>query len=252
MAGPSGHSPYRSIAGAAGPYAAPAPPPAPPPPPLPSVPAAREAGQRGVALLLAAAAVAAAIVGTRVSLIAGEASGSWQSAVRLEVKRSTGLQENVRYLYGVEVPLALTILETRTALARLESLTPAQGGNSSAVTIEKSVLTEILKVLDKGSDLTGADYALSDGGVDLGKRLAELRSETPAILAIDPDATQARGDNLARKAGIMSIALIPFGLCALLGAMAQAFAARRRRLLEYGVAVLVSGVAMAAAVEVLL
>ena len=71
---------------------------------------AHKGGTRTIAFLLAAVAVAAAAVGFRAASIAGEASGNWQKAVRLEVKRSTSAQETVRYLYNTEVPLAITIM----------------------------------------------------------------------------------------------------------------------------------------------
>jgi hypothetical protein len=216
-----------------------------------AVPPARK-GSLAVALLLAAAAVAAAVVGFRVASISGEASGRWQSAVRLEVKRSTSAQETVRYLYNVEVPLAITIMRARLILAELEKIPVAKGPAYTAVAIEISVQTEVLKALEPSSDLTKEAYALDGGGVDLGKRLADLRAQIPDTLKIDPDATAAPGDALAAKAVRMSLALVLFGLVGLLGALAQTFAPWRGRLLQAGTAVLLSGLALAGLVEVLL
>jgi hypothetical protein len=209
-------------------------------------------GSVAVALLLAASAVAAAVVGFRVASISGDASGRWQSAVRLEVKRSTSAQETVRYLYNVEVPLAITILRARLILAELEKIPATKEPAYTAVAIEISVQTEVLKALESSSDLTKTGYALDGGGVDLGKRLADLRAEIPDTLKIDPDATAAPGDALAAKAVKMSLALVLFGLVGLLGALAQTFAPWRQRLLRAGTAVLVSGLALAGVVEVLL
>jgi hypothetical protein len=209
-------------------------------------------GSLAVALLLAAAAVAAAVVGFRVASISGEASGRWQTAVRLEVKRSTSAQETVRYLYNTEVPLAFTIIRARLILAELEKIPVTTGPAYTAVAIEISVQTEVLKALEPSSDLTKQPYALDSGGVDLGKRLADLRAEIPDTLKIDPDATAAPGDALAAKAVKMSLALVLFGLVGLLGALAQTFVPWRRRLLQAGTAVLVSGLALAGVVEVLL
>jgi hypothetical protein len=208
-------------------------------------------GSLGVALLLAAAAVAAAIVGVRVSSVSGEASGHWQSAVRLEVKRSTSAQETVRYLYNTEVPLAITIIRARLVLQVLDQIPATMGPEYTAVAIEKSVQTEILKALEPSSDLTKPAYALADGGVDLGKRLTDLRAGTPDDLKIDPDATQVPGDALSGKVVRMSLVLVLFGVCGLLGALAQTFAPLRRRLLQAGTSVLAAGVFLAAVVEVL-
>ncbi|MGA3056469.1 MAG: hypothetical protein ABSE70_00315 [Candidatus Limnocylindrales bacterium] len=221
-------------------------------PPLLEHQPASEAGQRGVALLLAAAAVAAAVVGARVSFVSGDASGHWQSTVRLEVKRSTGAQENVRYLYETEVPVAIQILRSRLVLQKLEAIPAAQGGTSDVVAIEKSVQTEILRALEPSLDLTKPAYSLSGGGVDLGKRLADLRAAEPDILAVDPNAAQAAGNRLSNKAVLMSLALVPFGVCGMLGALAQAFASRRRVLLRSGAVTLAAGLLLALAVELAL
>jgi hypothetical protein len=214
-------------------------------------PARTEPGLLRVAFLLAAAAMLAAVVAARISMLSGEASGKWQSAVRFEVKRSAGAQETVRYLYEVEIPLAIKIFEARLIEAELEAL-PSGQDSGPAVTMEKHVQTEVLKALEPGSDLTGPAYALPSGGADLGKRLADLRAGTPDQLAIDPEGTQAQGDRLAEKAERLSLALVPFGACAFLGALAQAFAGRRRPLLWSGWGVLAVGAVVAVAVEALL
>ena len=134
----------------------------------------------------------------------------------------------------------------------LGQIPAANGPADTAVAIEKSVQTEILKALEPSSDLTKAGYAIDGGGIDLGKRLADLRAETPDDLKIDPDSVQAPGDALADKAVRMSYPLVLFGLCGLLGAMAGTFRQWSRRLVRAGGAVLVAGIALAAVVEVLL
>jgi hypothetical protein len=211
-----------------------------------------EHGSPAVAFLLAAAAIAAAIVGFRVAGLAGEASGHWQSAVRLEVKRSTGAQETVRYLYDTEIPLAITILRARLVLDELEATPASQGGSDPAVIIAESVETEVLKALEPSSDLTKVAYALAGGGVDLGKRLADLRAQTPATVTVDPESEQSPGDASATRADRMAVALIPFGITGFFGVAAHAFDRRRRPLLTLGGAALVAGIVLALIVEVLL
>jgi len=210
-----------------------------------------EHGSRAVAVLLAAAAVAAAIVGFRVAGLAGEASGHWQSAVRLEVKRSTGAQETVRYLYDTEIPLAVTILRARLVLEELTATPASQGGSDPAVIIAESVEAEVLKALEPSSDLTKVAYALAGGGVDLGKRLADLRAQASATVAVDPESAQGPGDASAARADRMAVALIPFGITGFFGVTAHAFDRRRRPLLTLGGAALVAGIVLAVIVEVL-
>jgi len=213
--------------------------------------ASSESALMRVAVLLALAAMAAAIVGARAWVYAGDASGKWQSAVRLEVKRSAGAQESVRYLYDVEMPLAIRVMEARMILARLNAL-PVGTAASQAVQIEKQVQTEVLKVFERDSILTQPGYALPSGGSNLGRGLAELRAENPDQLALDPEGARNEGDRLASKAFDLSLSLIFFGLCAFVGTLAKAFAGRRVLLLRLGWVVLGLGVLMAAAMEVLL
>jgi hypothetical protein len=70
-------------------------------------------------------------------------------------------------------------------------------------------------------------------------------------VALDPDTIQAAGDALGAKAGAMTLPLFPIGVAALLAALAQPFARRRRLLLGLGAAVLALGALAAVAVEVL-
>lgn len=165
-----------------------------PPARQPAAPA-REPGHLGVALLLATASIITAIVGTRVSLLSSEASGSWQTALRLEVKRSAGAQEIVRYLYQDELAAAIDVIRGRVTLQQLQSAAAGQTGSAKqTLEIEMSVQTEMLRALDRPAlELTKAAYALPSGGVDLGKRLADLRASEPIQLAIDPDASEAAG-----------------------------------------------------------
>ncbi len=224
-----------------------------PPPDLQPAPATPERGHIGVALLLAAVSIVAAIVGARVSFISSEGSGSWQSALRLEVKRSAGAQETVRYLYQDELPLAIDIIRGRLVLHELQSAAATQTGSTRlALEIEASLQTEILRALEPSQDLTKSTYALPSGGVDLGKRLADLRAADPAQFAIDPDASQATGDKSSEKARYMTLSLVPLGFCALLGALAQVLARQRRLLLPCGTVALAIGTVMALGMEFLL
>ena len=102
------------------------------------------------------------------------------------------------------------------------------------------------------SDLTATpQYALPSGGLDLGKRLADVRATSPDMVALDPDVIQATGDRQANRARLMVLAALPIGIAALLGVMAEPFRRRRRILLAGGAVALAIGAAMAVAVEVL-
>jgi hypothetical protein len=216
-------------------------------------PARSDRGPGMIAVLLAAAAVLAAVVGTRASIVSNDASDSWQSALRSEVKRSAAAMEDVRYLYQSELPVAIRILEARLLqTAATADAVKAGGAAKLALQVEADTQASVLEALITSSELASkADYALSSGGFDLAKRLADLRAENPDLLALDPDGLQATGDALATRANLLMLSLFPAGLGALLGAIGQPFKRRRGLLLAAGWIALGAGGAMALAVEVM-
>ena len=209
-------------------------------------------GHRGVALLLGTAAILAAIVGARASALSSDAGDAWQSALRTEVKRSASAIEDIRYLYQSELPIAIRILQSRLLVAELQSAAAAGGSTAQALTFEVGVQSGLLTAIEPSSDLAkGAPYALPSGGLDLGKRLADLRARAPDIVALDPDAAWATGDRLALHALHSTLAVIPVSIAALLGALAQPLIRRRRLLLALGSLALAAGAAVAVGAELL-
>ncbi|MGA3057784.1 MAG: hypothetical protein ABSE70_07085 [Candidatus Limnocylindrales bacterium] len=215
--------------------------------------ASPERGHGGVAILLTIAAVVAAIVGARVSMVSSAASDSWQSALRAEVKRSAGAMDDVRYLYQTELPVAIRILEARLVQGELQAAAATTTGLAGeALQVEADVQAGIASGLISSSDLAAKpDYALPSGGFDLGKRLADLRAQNPALMALDPDGLEAAGDKLAHKAELLTLALFPTSIGAFLGVLAQPFKRRRGLLLAAGSAALAAGALMALGVEAL-
>ena len=213
----------------------------------------RDGSHRGVAVLLGLAAILAAIVGVRATVLSGDASDTWQSALRTEVKRSAGALEDIRYLYQSEVPPVVTILGTRMQEAELRAAAATEtGAVADTLTREADVQANVLTAISPAYELaTHPAYALSGGGVNLGLRLSDVRNETPDLVALDPDTLQAAGDALGAKAAAMTLPLLPIGVAALFAALAQPFAGRRRLLLVAGTAVLTFGAIAAVAVEVL-
>jgi len=213
----------------------------------------RDEGHRGVAVLLGMAAILAAIVGVRATGLASDASDTWQSALRTEVKRSAAALNDIGYLYQTEVPPVVTILGTRMQEAELRAAAATETGPvADTLTREADVQASVLTAISSSYELaTDPAYALPGGGVNLGLRLADLRNQTPALLALDPDTIQAAGDALGAKAASMTLPLLPIGVAALFAALAQPFAGRRRLLLAIGAAALAVGALGAVAVEVL-
>jgi hypothetical protein len=229
----------------------------PPPPPLerPSGRQRRQPGSGPVAFVLAAAAVAAAIVGTFASIISNDASDSWQSALRTEVKRSAGALNDVSYLYLFEFPEAAQVVSARLSADALRAAGEGRGKEvAEALEAEAAVQEQIAGLLSASTPLTETSaYLLPSSGLDLGQRLADIRasgSEGPDLLALDPESLVAAGDRLGSKASLLTFALIPISLAAFLGIVAQPLRRWRARLLLGGLAALAGGSLMALIVGV--
>jgi hypothetical protein len=195
-----------------------------------------ENGTGQVAVVLAIAAVIAAIIGWQAATISSSAGDAWQSSLRTEVQRAASAQEDVRFMYGNELPVAVRLLEAQALEAAYRSAAnDATGGTKAALLVEADTQAQVAATLIKSFDLTSTgNYVLPEGGLDLAKRLADLRAKTPDMLALDPDALQATGDALANKANLMTLALLPTSLGALFGVLAQPLRKYRRDLLALG------------------
>ncbi len=214
---------------------------------------AEHESHRGVALLLGAVAILAAVVGARATALASSAGDAWQSALRTEVKRSTGALEDISYVYQTEVPVGVVVMGGRLKADELrKAAAQATGPAAASLSMEADISDGVVKAVEGSAPLvTDPAYALPNGGVDLGRRLADRRNEAPDLVALDPDALQEEGDHLGAKASSMTIALFPLGLAALFGAMAQPFGRARRLLLGAGASALGIGAAIAILVEVM-
>ncbi len=210
-------------------------------------------GYGGVAVLLAIAAVVAAIIGARASMVSSDANDSWQSALRTEVKRSAAAMNDVQTLYQSDLPTAIEVLKAQILTSELQAAEPGQSpAVQQALEVEAGVQSQLAVALSSGAELpSDSTYALPAGGYDLGKRLADIRSRNANLVALDPNSLQATGDALAQKALLLTLALIPTSLCALLGVLAQPLRRHRKALLGSGVVALAVGVVMAIGAEVL-
>lgn len=212
--------------------------------------AAADEGTGMVAVLLAVAAILAAIIGWQAASISNAAGDDWQSALRTEVKRAAAAQEDVRFVYENELPVAVRVLQAQVLERVFRSAAQsATGATKLALQVEADTQAQVAGALRPQFELTSNPaYTLSTGALDLAKRLADERSKAPAILALDPDAIQAQGDALARQANLITMTLLPIGVGALFGVLAQPLRRHRFNLLSIGWAGVIAGGALAAAV----
>jgi hypothetical protein len=208
---------------------------------------------RGLALLLAVTAAFAAVIGARASLLAGEASGNWQQAVRQEVKAAAAAVEDIRFVYGDEAAQAFRVLEATVRAEEYRAAAEqATGATRDILLAEASAQDHVRGALLASAEVAqDARYERPDGTYDLGLRLRDLRNRFPDLVALRPDDPQAAGDRVARHAINATAVTIPLGLTFVFGALAQGFPGRRRPFLAAGVATLAAGAVAAAVVELI-
>jgi hypothetical protein len=209
-------------------------------------------GSRAIATVLATAAILAALITTRASILSSDGSGDWQTGLRDEVKRSAAVQEDVRYVYQNLLPLAMTIETARARIVALRQALVDHPESTARLQLEIGTQEQVVQNLTSASPLSSrTDLALPSGGWDLGKTLADQRNQTPDLVALDPDADVAAGDIAAAKARRVTLATIPIGLGVLFAALAEPFVSWRRRLVWVATGLVGLGIVTWAVVELL-
>jgi hypothetical protein len=209
----------------------------------PAVPPRRspsgDTGSRAVAALLAVAAILAALIGARASLLGSDATSAWADVVVMEQKRSALLLGDVRSIYGGAANEALIIEAERVLAEALRAAIPS-AAPEIAVRLENEARIHdgVLQLMTTGtfsSELTSDPrYRLASGGFDLAGLLADRRAADAETIGIDPDARLADGDEAFRRQVALTALGILIGAAFLAGALAQAFRSRRRVLLAIG------------------
>jgi hypothetical protein len=206
----------------------------------------------GVAILLAAAALVAAVIGARVAFRSFTATSLWQQSVREQTKQAAAYVESLRFVYTSEEPLAFQLSEARFRAEELARVAPSlRGTDRTAVDMEQA-LQEYRSSgqLAEASTLYNDPRYQTPDGFDIAKRLADVRNEDPDLLTIDPERTRAAGNRASNHAVRLLATTIVVALAFMFGTLAQGFPGRRRMFLSVGTVVLVIGAASAAVVEV--
>lgn len=213
----------------------------------------REAApRRGVAILLALSALAAAVIGGRVAFRSFAATSLWQQSVREQTRQAAAYVETLRYAYTSEAPVAFALTEARFRSEELGKVAEGLTGLDRQVVELEQALQEYLSSgqLAAASPLFNDEKYRSPQGFDIARRLADLRAEHPDLLTVDPERTRRAGDRASTHAVRLLATTIVVAVAFMLGSLAQGFPRRRRRLLSAGSVVLALGIASAAVVEV--
>lgn len=222
-------------------------------PPAETLPAAAgpPAGP-GVAILLAAAAIVAAVVGARVAFRSFTATNLRQQSVREQTKQAAAYVESLRFVYTSEEPLAFELSEARFRAEELARVAPSLRGTDRVAVDVEQALQEYLSSgqLAEASTLYNDPRYRTPDGFDIAKRLADVRNEDPDLLTIDPVRTRAAGNRASNHAVRLLATTIVVAVAFMCGTLAQGFPARRRAFLSLGTTMLLAGVVSAAVVEV--
>jgi hypothetical protein len=205
--------------------------------------------ERAVAILIALAAIVGVALGARATLLSSDASDTWKSAVRTEIKRAAGNVEDAHYLYVTEAPLAMQVVTARVRARELaRSAETAQGVVRSVLLAEADTQRTLAEQIAKSAPPVD-QYATPKGGFDVAKRLAYQRNRYPDLVALDPDELQRDGDDLSRHSILDVLATVPAGVAFMLGAIAEAFHRRRRLLVLAGALFVVGAIVFGIVVE---
>jgi hypothetical protein len=208
---------------------------------------------RGVVFLLSAAAVLAALIGARASVLSAAASTAWQEGTRAQVKEAAAYVESIRYIYGVEVPRAVLVTEVRFRKQELSSLPKTEEFSDvtrHSIAIEKDVQTGVLEKVSAGSTLGSDPKYITATGFDPVQMLIDDRESTPELLEVDPHHDKAEGDEKSDQAIKLMATTIPVAFAFLCGALARGFPRRRRLWLIAGAALLSIAFVLAIVIEV--
>jgi len=211
-------------------------------------------GHSAVVWLLVASAVLAAAIGVRAAIVDDNGSGSYDSAVRQDVKRGAGVIESLRFIYSEEGPTAFQVAEAKI---RGDELRRAARGKSGVVAdylkAEAGAQEQAVKTLEPTVELTSEDeYSGPGDSYDLFRRIADEGKEHPHLLRVNPEATEQEGADSSKAATMLTAAAIPVGFAFLFGSLTEGFPRRRRPLLIAGWVCLGIGLVFAVVVEVVL
>jgi hypothetical protein len=205
-----------------------------------------------VAVLLAAAAVVAAVIGARAATVGDEGSDTYHTAIREDVKAGAGLVEDVRFVYQEEAALAFQVAESisRSAESRAQAQ-ESPGLAQSLLETDAGAQEGVVETLRESSDLAfDPRYELPNGAYDVLQRLADNRAENPELVAIDADSTEERATDLNYESALLIATTVPAALAFLCGALANGFPGARRWLVPVGFGLTGLSLVLAVIVEV--
>jgi hypothetical protein len=197
------------------------------------------------------AAIVAASIGARASLLGIDASDLWQQSVEDEQRRGSILMWDVRSVYGDEGELAFAIAIEEVRAAGLLTASETAAPDIAARLLAQAQIREGVAETMRQSSPISSDprYLLPSGGYDLQLSLADTRAGLGDDLDIDPMVSVSAGDRASQHGLALFASTIVVSLAFLSGALAEIAIARRRTLLWLGWAAVLGGALLALAIE---
>lgn len=203
--------------------------------------AAAEGRDTRVAVLLAVAAIVAAALAARATLLSGAAGDEWQRAVRGEAKQSAMIVNHTIYAYN-EVPFALGATEHRYVALEL-------GKSIEANPQLSRPLFETFAVEAYASKLSKNEkpWVRGDGSFAVHERIASLVKADST--GTPPEEVVRGGDAQAHRAWVIGLAILPAAAGFFFAALAQALPRARRVAVPLAVLLVVAALLAAAVAE---
>jgi len=140
-----------------------------------------------------------------------QAGGSYQGAVRQEIKRQAGVQEDVRQVYGVDAPQAFHVAAAQAEAEALVSLK----NDGQVAAAEYTIASQTAFVLRNSTGGLTEAYFRAGLGYDIPRRLADVQAASPGVYALDPEEQLRSGDRWAAWA-LGSVAVAGLAVLAVL------------------------------------
>ncbi|MFD3842458.1 hypothetical protein ACFWWC_40350 [Streptomyces sp. NPDC058642] len=146
-----------------------------------------------------------------------KAGDCYQDAVAEELKLQTAVQENARYTYADEAPLAFRVAAAASRAKALGALQDDGRLAASEFTLAEQETFSLRHSARPGSIIGSDHYLDAQKGYDVPRRLAHQEKRTPAIYRLTPDRTMEEGAGWAAL-GKVSLTVAGAAILAVIGA----------------------------------
>lgn len=167
-------------------------------------------------------------------MLSSAAGDAWQATLSLELMRAESALIDIGTVVGVEAEQGVIIRVEEIIAEELRAAAASADREVATTLLDEAQLHEDVAA-DLASDYVfGTGYRRPDGGLDVERRLADVRAQFPELVAVDPELAAQRGERAFAHAVWSIWAGLPLAACILAGALAMSMLRWRRPLLVMG------------------